>query len=54
MEHYFLKCRKFREQRKKLRKEIEIMKMRMARLFGDTKVIKYTLEYIKATDRLES
>ena len=53
MEHYLLECRKFREQRKKLRKEIGTMKMRVARLLGDTKVITYTLEYIKATGRLE-
>ena len=46
VEHYLLEYRKFREQRKKLRKEIETMKMRMSRLLRDTKMIKYTLKYI--------
>src|SRR5947207_12439867 len=54
MKHYLLECRKFREQRKKLRKEVEIAKMRVARLLGNTKLIKHTLEYINAIGRLES
>ena len=54
VEHYLLECRKYREQRKKLRKEVGTVKMRVARLLGDTKVIKHTLEYIKTTGRLES
>jgi ribonuclease HI len=54
VEHYLLECRNFREQRKKLRKEIGTAKMRVARLLGDTKLLEYTVEYIKATGRLES
>ena len=54
VEHYLLECRKFREQRKKLRKEVGTAKMRVARLLGDTKLIRHTLEYINATGRLES
>ncbi len=54
IEHYLLECRKFREQRKKLRKEIGTVKMRVARLLGDTKLIKHTVEHINATGRLES
>ena len=53
MEHYLLECRKFREQRTKLRKKVGTTKMRVARLLGDTKLIKHTLEYINATGRLE-
>ena len=53
VEHYLLECRKFREQRKKLRKEIGAGKMRVSRLLGDTKLLKHTLEYINATRRLE-
>jgi len=54
VEHYLLECRKYREQRKKLRKEVGTAKMRVARLLGDTKVLEHTLEYIKTTGRLES
>src|SRR5947207_14869355 len=46
IEHYLLEYRKFREQRKKLRKEIGIIKMREARLLEDTKLIKHTMEFI--------
>src|SRR5947207_7890789 len=54
IEHYLLECRKFREQRKKLRKEIETVKMRVTRLLRDTKLIKHTMEFINAIGRLES
>ena len=54
MHHYLLECRNYREQRKKLRKEVGTGKMRVERLLGDPKMIKHTLEYIKATDRLET
>src|SRR5216110_191148 len=54
MEHYLLECRKFREQRKKLRKEIGTANMRVIRLLGDTNLIKHTVEYINATGRLEA
>ena len=54
VEHYLLECRKFREQRMKLRKEIGTAKMRVTRLLGDTKLIKHTMEYINATGRLEA
>ena len=40
MEHYLLEYRKFREQRKKLRKEVGTVKMRVARLLEDTKIDK--------------
>ena len=53
VEHFLLECRNYREQRKKLRREAGAGKMRTARLLGDQKLIKYTLEYIQATGRLE-
>jgi hypothetical protein len=53
VEHYLLECRNYREERKKLRKEFGRGNMRLGRLLGDTKLIKHTLEYITATDRLE-
>ena len=49
LEHYLLEYRQFREQRKKLRKEIGAGKMRVT----DAKLIKHTLEYINATCKLE-
>jgi len=52
-EHYLLECRNYKEQRKKLRREVGTGKMRTATLLGDLKLIKYTLEYIQATERLE-
>ena len=54
VQHYLMECRNYREQRKKLRREAGAGKMKMERLLGDPKVIKYTLEYIKATNRLET
>ena len=53
VEHYLLECRKYREERKKFRREVGAKKMRVARLLGDTKLIKHTLEYINATGRLK-
>jgi len=49
-----MECRNYREQRKKLRREVGAWKMRMERLLGDPKILKHTLEYIKATGRLET
>src|SRR5947207_13673878 len=54
IEHYLLEYRKFREQRKKLRKEIETVKMRIARLLRNTKLIKHTMKFINATGKLKS
>ena len=54
VEHYLLECRNYREERKRLRKEVGGGNMRLGRLLGDIKLIKYTLEYITATDRMES
>jgi hypothetical protein len=53
VEHYLLEYRNYRDQRRKLRKEVGRGKMRMEVLLGDAKIIKYTLEYIKETNRLD-
>ena len=53
VEHYLLECRNYRDQRKKLRREVGRGKMRMEVLLGDPKIIIHTLEYIKETDRLD-
>ena len=49
-----MECQKYREKRKRLRKEVGTVKMRVAGLLRDTKLIKHTLEYIKTTGGLES
>jgi hypothetical protein len=49
VEHYLLECRNYREQRKKLRREVRVRNMRVVRLLGDTKLIGHTVEFIKAT-----
>src|SRR5438046_6240924 len=54
VEHYLLECRKYREQRKKLRSEAGRGRMRIERLLGDPEVIKHTLEYIEESGRLDT
>jgi hypothetical protein len=49
VEHYLLKCRKYKEQRKKLRKEVGPGRMSVEKLLGYPKLIKHTLEYVHAT-----
>ena len=49
-----LECRNYREQRKRLRREVRTGKTRVERLLGDPKMIKHTLEYIRTTGRLET
>src|SRR5436190_19044708 len=53
VEHYLLECRNYREQRKKLRREVGTGKMRVETLLGEQMTIKHTLEYIKETGRLD-
>ncbi len=48
-----LECRKYKEHRKKLRKEVGMGKMKVGILLGDPTKIKYTMTYIKETGRLE-
>jgi len=48
VEHFFLECRKYAEQRKKLRKDAGTAKMTLERLLGHPQSLKY-IEYIKAT-----
>ena len=52
MEHYLLECRKYKEQRKILRKEVGVGKMKIGILLGDPTKIKYTLTFVKETGRL--
>ena len=53
VEHFLLECRRYKEQRRTLRREVGVGKMRVDRLLGDPRVIKKTLEYVKSTGRLK-
>ena len=53
MEHYLLECQKYKEQRKRLQKEVGIGKMKVGILLGDPVKIKNTLSFVKETGRLE-
>ena len=53
VEHYLLECRKYKEERKKLRREVGAGNMRVVRLLGDTKLIRHTMEFMKVTGRLD-
>ena len=48
VEHYLLECRKYNEQRKKLRKEVGIGKMKIA-ILGYPKIIKHMMKFVRAT-----
>ena len=53
VEHYLLECRRYNEQRKTLRKEVRTGRLTIEKLLGQPQTIKHTMEYIKATGRLE-
>ena len=53
MEYYLLECHKYKEQRKRLRKEVGVGKMKVGILLGDPKMIKHMLTFVKETGRLE-
>ena len=47
-----LECRKYKEQRRALKKKVGTGRMKIDRRLGDVKTIKHTVEYINATNRL--
>jgi len=51
IEHFLLKCKKYTTQREKMVKEVGAGGMRVEKLVGDLKCIKYTMEYVKETNR---
>jgi hypothetical protein len=53
VEHYLLEYRKYREQRKTLRRNVGMGRMKTRFLLGNIKALKHTIEYITATGRLE-
>jgi ribonuclease HI len=53
VEHFLLECRNYKAQRKKLREAVGAGKMKVAHLLGDPTLVKYTMEYVKMTGRLD-
>ena len=54
VEHYILECRRFKQQRKKMIKDIGKGRLNIERLLGQPQMIKHMVEYIKSTKRFES
>ena len=52
-EHFLLVCKRYKEDRKTLRKKVGFEGMNTRCLLGDRKAIKHTMEYIKSTERLD-
>jgi hypothetical protein len=46
-----LECRKYKVQRRTLKRKVGIGRMKMETLLRDVKMIKHTVEYINATNR---
>jgi len=53
VEHYLLECRRYKEQRKKMIKDISKGRLNIERLLGQLQIIKHTMEFIKIINRLE-
>ena len=51
VEHYLLKCKNYTTQRAILVKDVGVGGMRLERLLGDAKYVKFTLEFIRETNR---
>lgn len=53
VEHYLLECELYVEQRKELRKNIGIGRMKVEKLLGDPKLVKHTVEFVASTKGLQ-
>ena len=53
VEHYLLECPKYQGQRAELREAVKPGDMTVAKLLGNCKTFKHTMEYIRATGRME-
>ena len=53
VEHFLLECPNHKEARKELQRKVGTGKMKVASLLGDAKTVELTMEYIKATKRME-
>jgi ribonuclease HI len=54
VEHFLLECRKYKEERKQLRKNVGWTKMKVEKLLGSITALKHTMEYVKSTGRLST
>ena len=54
VEHFILECPNYKVQRKELRKMVGIWKMRIDKLLGDIELLKYTMEYVRTTKRMDN
>ena len=54
VEHFILECPNYKVQRKELRKMVGIWKMRIDKLLGDITLLKYTMEYVRTTKRMDN
>jgi hypothetical protein len=52
--HFILECPNYKVQRKELRKMVDIWKMRIDKLLGDIELLKYTMEYVRTTKRMDN
>jgi hypothetical protein len=53
VEHFILECPIYKTQRRELPKKVGAWKMRIDKLLGDIKLLTYTMEYVRATRRME-
>src|SRR6266496_1174942 len=53
VEHYLLECRRFKQQRKKMIKDIGKGRLNIERLLGQPQMIKHMVEFIKSTKWFE-
>ena len=58
VEHYLKECRRYKEQRKEMYKEIRgslgKWRIKLKRLLGDPRVVKHTLKFVKETARFKT
>jgi hypothetical protein len=54
VEHFILECPNYKIQRKELRKRMDAWQMRIDKLLGDTTLLKYIMEYVRTTKRMDN
>jgi len=54
VEHYLLKCQRYVEERKEVRKNVGVGGMRIEKLLGYPKLVKHTVEFVASTKGLQT
>ena len=54
VQHFLLECRRFKNERKKLRQEVGTGRMKIAQLLGNKDLASHTMEYVDSTGRLQT